>query len=332
MDWGPLIATHSCVADATSTQQSNDHHSQEITPDWMPESHFVNQSLMALHGYHADRPFWHLHSSDALTLPSYAETRTPWRRQENPWHISKMFHATIKIGINVIAPTFQSRCVTGNATAVCWWCKGRDGMLPNRKGSRKLRHRALMLHHDLISGKSVAAILNQLNSSTPIDWHSKLQSTVAETATFGSECVATRTFTEQVIDLRLTLRYLGAPINGATMVRFHPWFSPRMRVVSWVLDPKGSPVLLRRLPPRNATNCLTVAVYNKSTKGESNSFLHRTLLPQHTSHPELVVTQIIFLICCCWRSVDLACVIGFCRHPLASQSLTLQNTQAAPKR
>jgi len=177
MDWGPLIATHSCVADATSTQQSNDHHSQEITPDWMPESHFVNQSLMALHGYHADRPFWHLHSSDALTLPSYAETRTPWRRQENPWHISKMFHATIKIGINVIAPTFQSRCVTGNATAVCWWCKGRDGMLPNRKGSRKLRHRALMLHHDLISGKSVAAILNQLNSSTPIDWHSKLQST-----------------------------------------------------------------------------------------------------------------------------------------------------------
>jgi len=70
-------------------------------------------------------------------------------------------------------------------------------------------------YHDLISGKSVTGILHQLNK-TPIDWHSKLQLTV-ETATFGSEYVAARTCTEQVIDLRLTLRYLGAPINGPTM-------------------------------------------------------------------------------------------------------------------
>jgi len=72
------------------------------------------------------------------------------------------------------------------------------------------------LHHNLISGKSVTGILHQLNK-TPIDWCSKLQSTV-ETATFGSEHVAARTCTEQVIDLRLTLRHLGAPINGPTMV------------------------------------------------------------------------------------------------------------------
>ena len=71
-------------------------------------------------------------------------------------------------------------------------------------------------YHDLISGKSVTGILHQLNK-TPIDWYSKLQSTV-ETATFGSEHIAARTCTEQVIDLRLTLRYLGSPINGPTMV------------------------------------------------------------------------------------------------------------------
>ena len=59
------------------------------------------------------------------------------------------------------------------------------------------------LCHNLISGKSVTGILHQLNK-TPIDWHSKLQSSV-ETATFGLECVAARTCTEQVIDLRLTL-------------------------------------------------------------------------------------------------------------------------------
>jgi len=72
------------------------------------------------------------------------------------------------------------------------------------------------LHHNLISGKSVTGILHQLNK-TPIDWYSKLQSTV-EMATFGSEHVAARTCTEQVIDLRLTLQYLGVPINGPTMV------------------------------------------------------------------------------------------------------------------
>jgi len=72
------------------------------------------------------------------------------------------------------------------------------------------------LCHDLVSGKSVTGVLHQLNK-TPVDWCSKLQLTV-ETATFGSECVAARTCHEQVIDLRLALRHLGAPIDGPTMV------------------------------------------------------------------------------------------------------------------
>ena len=49
-------------------------------------------------------------------------------------------------------------------------------------------------------------------NQTPIDWDTKKQSTV-ETATFGSEFVAARTATEQIIDLRNTLRYLGVPIR-----------------------------------------------------------------------------------------------------------------------
>ncbi len=72
------------------------------------------------------------------------------------------------------------------------------------------------LYHDLISGRSVTGILHLLNK-TPIDWFSKLQSTV-ETATFGSEYVAARTCTEQIIDLRNTLRYLGVPIDGPSMM------------------------------------------------------------------------------------------------------------------
>jgi len=72
------------------------------------------------------------------------------------------------------------------------------------------------LHNNLGSGKSVAGILHQLNN-TPVDSHSELQSTV-EAAAFGSECVAARTCTEQVIDLRLALQHPGGPVNGPTMV------------------------------------------------------------------------------------------------------------------
>jgi hypothetical protein len=67
------------------------------------------------------------------------------------------------------------------------------------------------LFHDLITGRSVTGILHLINK-TPIDWYSKKQATV-ETATYGSEFVAARTCVEQVMDLRLTLRYLGVPIR-----------------------------------------------------------------------------------------------------------------------
>ena len=43
-------------------------------------------------------------------------------------------------------------------------------------------------------------------------WYSKKQATV-ETATYGSEFVAAKKATEQIMDIRQTLRYLGAPIG-----------------------------------------------------------------------------------------------------------------------
>ena len=59
----------------------------------------------------------------------------------------------------------------------------------------------------------MTGILHLLNQ-TPIDWYAKKQATV-ETATYGSEYVASRTCVEQVIDLRnKKLRYLGVPIRG----------------------------------------------------------------------------------------------------------------------
>jgi hypothetical protein len=70
------------------------------------------------------------------------------------------------------------------------------------------------LMHGTITGRSATGILHLMNH-TPIDWYSKRQDTV-ETATYGSEFVAARIATEQIMDIRNTLRYMGIPINDKT--------------------------------------------------------------------------------------------------------------------
>ena len=60
------------------------------------------------------------------------------------------------------------------------------------------------LNHCLATGKPL--------TGCQVDWYSKKQATV-ETATYGSEFVAAKTATEQIMDIRQTMRYLGAPIT-----------------------------------------------------------------------------------------------------------------------
>ena len=66
-------------------------------------------------------------------------------------------------------------------------------------------------NHCLATGKSLTGCLHYVNK-TPLDWYSKKQATV-ETATYGSDFVAAKTATEQIMDIRQILRYLGAPIS-----------------------------------------------------------------------------------------------------------------------
>ena len=55
--------------------------------------------------------------------------------------------------------------------------------------------------------------MSPLCQKTPVDWNSKKQTTL-ETVTYGSEFVAAKTATEQIMDIRQTLQYLGAPIGS----------------------------------------------------------------------------------------------------------------------
>ena len=70
--------------------------------------------------------------------------------------------------------------------------------------------------HDILSGKSVIGVFHLANL-TPMQWHSKKQST-SETATYGAEFLAARTCIEQVIDLRNSFRYLGVPVFETSYV------------------------------------------------------------------------------------------------------------------
>ena len=72
------------------------------------------------------------------------------------------------------------------------------------------------LNHCLATGKSLTGCLHFVNK-TPVDWYSKKQATV-ETATYSSEFVAAKTATEQIMDIRQALRYLGAPIGAKSLL------------------------------------------------------------------------------------------------------------------
>ena len=72
------------------------------------------------------------------------------------------------------------------------------------------------LHHDLVTCRSVTAILHIINWA-PIEWYSKREATV-ETATYGSVFLATRIAVDQIVDLRYTLMYLAVPSRSKSFM------------------------------------------------------------------------------------------------------------------
>jgi hypothetical protein len=87
-----------------------------------------------------------------------------------------------------------------------------DMPVPKGKSVRTTTYVDANLYHDQVTGRAVTGVFHFLNT-TPIDWTSKKQATV-ETATYGSEFNAARTGTEQIMDLRYTLRMFGVPLDG----------------------------------------------------------------------------------------------------------------------
>ncbi len=71
------------------------------------------------------------------------------------------------------------------------------------------------LLHCSLTGRASTGILHLVNG-TPTDWYSKRQFTV-QSATYGSEFVAARIATDQIVDLKLTLGYMGIKVVRSVM-------------------------------------------------------------------------------------------------------------------
>jgi hypothetical protein len=88
----------------------------------------------------------------------------------------------------------------------------KDAPKPQGKPVQTTTYEDANLMHDLVTGRSMSGILHMINQ-TPVQWFAKKQNLV-ETATYGSEFMVARQATEQIIDLRYTLRMLGVPLEG----------------------------------------------------------------------------------------------------------------------
>jgi Reverse transcriptase (RNA-dependent DNA polymerase) len=88
----------------------------------------------------------------------------------------------------------------------------KDAPKPRGKPVQTTTYEDANLMHDLVTGRSMSGILHMINQ-TPVQWFAKKQNLV-ETATYGSEFMVARQATEQIIDLRYTLRMLGVPLEG----------------------------------------------------------------------------------------------------------------------
>ena len=88
-----------------------------------------------------------------------------------------------------------------------------DNMPPPRgQPFRTTTYEDANLMHCLVTGRSMSGIIHLVNQ-TPVQWFCKKQN-VVETATYGSEFMVARQATEQIMDLRYTLRMMGIPIDG----------------------------------------------------------------------------------------------------------------------
>ena len=130
-----------------------------------------------------------------------------------------------------------------------------DAPIPKGKIVRSTHFVDANLMFCKVTGKSVTGILHMLNQ-TPVDWFTKKQATV-ETATYGSEFVAAKQATEQIMAMRLTLRYMGVPLEES----------------AWMLGDNRSIITSSTIPHSQLTKRHNALAYHRVRAAVASGFL-----------------------------------------------------------
>ena len=144
---------------------------------------------------------------------------------------------------------------------------------------------------DRLTRRSHTGIIIYINKA-PISWYSKKQTTV-ESSTFGSEFVALRIATEQIISLRYKLRMFGVPIDGfANVFCDNESVFKNASIAESRLKKKHNSVCFHRvreavasliLMPFKVDSKFNLAdILTKSLNPEIRISLRRMIMPSHT--------------------------------------------------
>ena len=155
--------------------------------------------------------------------------------------------------INLIIPSYQIKILTGHTL----YNKILPDDMPEPLGKAVVMTATMdaNLNHCLATGKSLTGCIHFVNK-TPVDWYSKKQATV-ETATYGSEFVAAKTSTDQIMDIRQTLRYLGASIGS----------------ISFLFGDNRSVVTSATLPHCTLTKCHNILAFHRVREAISEKLM-----------------------------------------------------------
>jgi hypothetical protein len=127
---------------------------------------------------------------------------------------------------------------------------------PKGKPFRTTTYADANLMHCLVTGRSMSGIIHMVNQ-TPIQWFCKKQN-VVETATYGSEFMVARQATEQIMDLRYTLRMMGIPIDGP----------------AWMFGDNSSVITSSNIPHSNLNKRHNALSYHRVREAIAAEILH----------------------------------------------------------
>ena len=144
-----------------------------------------------------------------------------------------------------------------------------DMPLPKGKSMRITTYQDANLYHNMVTERAMSGIIHLINQ-TPVYWFYKKQQKV-ETA-YGSEFMVARQATEQIMDLRYTLRMMGIPIDGP----------------AWMFGDNYSVIVSSTIPQTNLNKRHNALSYHRVRECIASGIIHFQHISGHCNPSDIL--------------------------------------------